>query len=197
MAKKKVLNHTKLDTETILHIENSLLKGLIPHINPPYYLLSVELVRELGDWYARIYVTKQDKRISLDECETITREIDPIIESITEKIDTFNNFHYNLEVSSPGLFKALRTQREFDFYTGNEIHIQDFDISDKKQENPVIDQKGVLISFDAQKNELQLKNKNGDIETHIISKTAKISLYHDLSADFREDKESLSITNEE
>lgn len=64
---------------------------------------------ELGQGVLRLYIDKPGG-VTLADCETATREIDPILDA-----EDFFSGPYTLEVSSPGLNRPLRPAREADF----------------------------------------------------------------------------------
>ncbi|MGB5823754.1 MAG: ribosome maturation factor RimP [Proteocatella sp.] len=86
-----------------------------------YELVDTEYVKEGADWYLRILVDKKskDEKICLEDCSKISRLIsemldikDPIIEN------------YFLEVSSPGIDRALRKERDFVRESGKDVEIK-------------------------------------------------------------------------
>lgn len=67
-----------------------------------FEMVDVEYVKEAGEYYLRVYIDKEEG-ISLNECELVSRELSPILD---EKDPIKEN--YFLEVSSPGLDRALK-----------------------------------------------------------------------------------------
>lgn len=90
-------------------------------LNPQFFLVAVDFEKEAGMWYLRVYVEKQDFSISLNDCEQISRHLDQPIEALVDALPGFKDFQYNLEVSSPGLFRQLRSEREFTYYKGRPV----------------------------------------------------------------------------
>lgn len=84
-----------------------------------YFLVDVEFGKELGYWFLRLYIDLKAGSISIQQCEALSRQLEPAIEALPELTDGA----YNLEVSSPGLFRPLKTEREFGFFTGEPIRI--------------------------------------------------------------------------
>lgn len=84
-----------------------------------YELYYVEYVKENGDYYLRIYINKKDGRISLNDCEAVSRRISPIL----DEVDPIEGAYY-LEVSSPGLNRKLYTKEHFKDVIGKEISVQ-------------------------------------------------------------------------
>ena len=86
-----------------------------------FYLLDVALEKESGYWYLRIYVEEPKQGLSINDCETISRLLDPLVDELPQLQD----LPYSLEVSSPGLFRPLRKAREFEFFTGRSVRVED------------------------------------------------------------------------
>ena len=72
-----------------------------------YELVDVEYVKEGRDWYLRIFADKAGG-IDLDDCQTIS-------ERLSEKLDAQDVISgaYILEVSSPGIDRVLRKDKDF------------------------------------------------------------------------------------
>lgn len=81
-------------------------------------LVDVEYVKEGGEFFLRIYIDKEGG-ISLNECEEVSREINPILD---EKDPIKDN--YFLEVSSPGLDRPLKKDKDFVRYQGRDVEIK-------------------------------------------------------------------------
>lgn len=73
----------------------------------PFEVVDVEYVKEGSSWYLRVYADKEGG-IAIDDCELISRAIDPILDEKDLIPDA-----YILEVSSPGLTRALRKERDY------------------------------------------------------------------------------------
>lgn len=100
-----------------------------------YELFDVELVKEGPGRYLRIYLDKEGG-ISLDDCEAYHRRIQPELESIDYDF---------LEVSSPGLDRPLKEDRDFERALQSEVEIKLF--------KPQMGQKtltGILLGWDSQ-----------------------------------------------
>ena len=75
-------------------------------------LWDVEYVREAGTWYLRLYIDK-DGGVSIDDCERISRTLDPILDEADPIPDA-----YVFEVSSAGVERELKRGRDFERYMG-------------------------------------------------------------------------------
>ena len=72
-----------------------------------FELVDVEFVKEAGTWYLRAYIDKPGG-ITIDDCERISRALS---DQLDEK--NFIEESYILEVSSPGLGRPLRKEKDF------------------------------------------------------------------------------------
>ena len=102
-----------------------------------FELVDVEYVREGGSWYLRAYIDKPGG-INVDDCETVSRELSDILD---EK--DFIDEAYILEVSSPGLGRPLKKEKDFKRILGEEVEIRTYRMVDKKKEYT-----GILKAYD-------------------------------------------------
>lgn len=81
-----------------------------------YEVVDVEYVKE-RDWYLRIFIDK-DGGVGLDDCQKISN-------LLGDKIDNENIIkdRYILEVSSPGLDRALKKEKDFKRELGKKVDI--------------------------------------------------------------------------
>lgn len=81
-----------------------------------YELVDVCLDKESTGKYLRIYIDKEEG-VSLDDCEIYHRAIQPQLES----------YDYDfLEISSPGIDRPLKKDRDFERAAGSEIEVRLF-----------------------------------------------------------------------
>ena len=101
---------------------------LLPVVNRlGYYLWDVEYVKEGSEWYLRITIDSEDG-ITIDDCETVHRAIDPVI----DEHDPIEN-SYHLEVSSPGIERVLRREDHIEAFAGEEVEVKLFAPLDGKK----------------------------------------------------------------
>jgi len=81
-------------------------------------LVDIEYLSEQGRWILRIYVDESGG-ITLDDCARVSREIGDLI----EVKDIFDQ-GYVLEVSSPGLNRRLKKEKDFERAVGKNIKIR-------------------------------------------------------------------------
>lgn len=108
MAKKKI-------EEIIAEIARPITDNL------SYELVDVEFLKEGANWYLRVYIDK-DGGVTLDDCQLVSHqlsdkldEIDPITQS------------YFLEVSSPGLDRPLKKEKDFEKFKGELVEVKLFE----------------------------------------------------------------------
>jgi len=80
-------------------------------------LVDVEYVQE-REWYLRIFIDKPGG-IGIDDCEQLSRNLEPIL----DEADYLKQAYY-LEVSSPGLDRVLRREKDFVRYAGKLVDIK-------------------------------------------------------------------------
>jgi ribosome maturation factor RimP len=82
-------------------------------------LFDVQLRRESTGWVVRVFIDKPgpsgtpEDSVGIEDCAVVSREISTILD-VEDPLDRA----YTLEVSSPGLDRALREARDFERFTG-------------------------------------------------------------------------------
>lgn len=85
-----------------------------------FELVDVEYVKEAGNWYLRAYIDKEGG-ITINDCELVNRTLSDIMDKEDFIPDT-----YILEVSSPGLGRKLKKDKDFRRSIGNDVDIKFF-----------------------------------------------------------------------
>ncbi len=83
-----------------------------------FELVDVEFVKEGQNWFLRLYVDKPGG-IFIDDCEIVSRQV----EALLDEKDPIEQA-YILEVSSPGLDRPLKKEKDFEKYKGEIIDIK-------------------------------------------------------------------------
>ena len=80
-------------------------------------LVDVHYRREQGGWILRLIIDRENG-VTLDDCTAVSREVSQLldIEDIIEQV-------YNLEVSSPGLDRPLKSMGDFQRFTGRKAKV--------------------------------------------------------------------------
>ena len=102
-----------------------------------FELVDVEYVKEAGTWYLRAYIDKEGG-ISVDDCEVVSRRLSDWLDK-----EDFIEESYILEVSSPGLGRPLKKEKDFVRSLGKDVEIRLYRAKDKRKEFP-----GALKAFD-------------------------------------------------
>ena len=105
-----------------------------------FELWDVEYVKEGAEYYLRAYIDKEGG-ITIDDCVDVSRRLSDKLDE-----DDFIDGEYILEVSSPGLGRALKRDRDFEKSIGREIDLKLYKAVNKEKEFT-----GVLKSFDKEK----------------------------------------------
>ena len=116
-----------------------------------FELVDVEYVKEGSNWYLRAFIDKPGG-ISIDDIEPISREL-------SEKLDQedFISDAYILEVSSPGLGRPLKKDKDFVRSIGEEIEIHLYRAINKQKEFV-----GILKEFNTEENTFTVELEDGE-----------------------------------
>ena len=109
--------------------ETSTEEMVLPIINANNFeLVDVEFIKEAGTYYLRIYIDKEGG-ITIDDCEIVSR-------ALSDKLDEkdFIEESYILEVSSPGVGRPLKKDKDFARSIGEEVDIKLFKPIEKQKE---------------------------------------------------------------
>lgn len=93
-----------------------------------FELVDVEYVKEGGEWYLRTYIDKEGG-ITINDCEAVSR-------LFNEKLDQedFIEESYIMEVSSPGLGRPLKKEKDYKRSMGKELEIRTYKAIDREKE---------------------------------------------------------------
>lgn len=83
-----------------------------------FSVVDVEFKKEGQDKILRAYIDK-DGGVDLDDCEKFSRALEAVLDE-----EDFIEEAYNLEVSSPGLDRQLKKEREFLHYIGRKVDVK-------------------------------------------------------------------------
>ena len=124
-------------------------------------------MKEAGTWYLRLYIDKEGG-ITIDDCEVVSREFSDRLDA-----EDFIEDAYIMEVSSPGLGRPLKKEKDYKRSLGKEIEIRTYRPIDKQKEFF-----GILTAYDEKQVTITLENQ----ETRVFQK-AEIALIR-LAFDF-------------
>ena len=128
-----------------------------------FELVDVEYVKEAGTWYLRAYIDKEGG-IAVDDCEVISRKLSDWLDK-----EDFIDDSYILEVSSPGLGRPLKKEKDYKRSVGKLIDIKLYKPVDKCKEFT-----GVLDYYD--KDTVTIKMDDDTQKTFDRSNLAMIRL---------------------
>ena len=138
--------------------ESRVEKFLIPIMEENNFeLVDVEYVKEAGTWYLRAYIDKEggftvddcemvSRRLSdwldkedINDCEVVSRELSDLLDQ-----KDFIDDSYILEVSSPGLGRPLKKEKDFKRSLGEAVDIKLYRAIERQK-----DFSGILTAYDA------------------------------------------------
>ena len=148
--------------------ESRVEKFLIPIMEENNFeLVDVEYVKEAGTWYLRAYIDKEGG-FTVDDCEMVSRRLSDWLDK-----EDFIDDSYILEVSSPGLGRPLKKEKDFARSIGKEVDIRLYRARDKQK-----DFTGILTEYD--KDSVTIETED---ETRLTFERADIALIR-LAFDF-------------
>ena len=117
-----------------------------------YELVDLEYVKDSGNYYLRVYVDKPGG-ITLDDCQTMSM-------AVSEKLDENDPFPdaYYLEVSSPGLDRPLKTDKDLKRNIGKDIELKLYSaLNDRKNyEGELLDYNNTEIIIISNEDRIQI-----------------------------------------
>ena len=119
-------------------------------------LIDCEYKKEGGRRVLRIYIDKKGG-VGLDDCEAVSRSVEPVLDS-EDFIDEASTF----EVSSPGLDRPLKTDRDFERYQGEDVEVGLYAAMDgkKKFTGKLLGRKDGIVSIDDNGQVLEFQQKD-------------------------------------
>lgn len=129
---------------------------LIENTAMRYNLVPVEIdfSKENHRWFLRVYLFSYDHNVSLDDCEKVTR-------SMEDFLDELIPCKYYLEVSSPGLDRKFKSDKEYLIFRGKNISIK---LKDPPQDGSEQIFKAFLADYDEAKRKIFVKRLSDEKE---------------------------------
>ena len=131
-----------------------------------FELVDVGDVKEGGTWYLRAYIDKEGG-ITVNDCEAVAREMNEILDR-----EDFVEDSYVFEVSSPGLGRPLKKEKDYIRSMGREVEIRTYRAINREKEFY-----GILSAYD--ENTVTIKTEDGTEMTFEKSDIALIRLAFD------------------
>lgn len=144
--KEQINRHEILEKITPL-IENTAMRfNLIP--------VEIDFEKENHRWFLRIFLFSYEKNVSLEDCENVTR-------SLSDFLDELIPCKYYLEVSSPGLERKFKSDKEYLLFRGKNISIKLKSPLEGESENIF---KANLVDYDEAKRNIFVKRLSDEKE---------------------------------
>lgn len=126
-----------------------------------YEIVEVEYAKKYNGMNLTIFITK-DGGINIEDCEAFSRAIDGPL----DELNPTNDESYTLNVSSPGIDRPMKNEKDFKRNIGNEIELKFYAQVDGKK---VID--GILESYTSTSITI---NTDGTSKTFELNKISQI-----------------------
>ena len=104
-----------MDREKISHLWTLIEPVLEPE---GIELVDLEFRLERGKWILRLYIDTPGG-VNLDHCQLVSRQVGALLD-MEDPIE----HAYNLEVSSPGINRVLRKEKDFETFAGSPVRIK-------------------------------------------------------------------------
>lgn len=154
---------------TVIDRVNQLLQPILDEMG--LELTDLEYVREGRDSTLRVFIDKEGG-VNLDDCAALSRELGAVLE-----VEDVVQAAYRLEVSSPGLDRPLKNQKDYQRFVGSLVKIKTYEKLDPDQRGH--ERKtfvGHLLGFDDGIVRLQQNDKKGGDVALPLAAIAKANL---------------------
>ena len=132
-----------------------------------FELVDVEYVKEGSMYYLRAYIDKEGG-ITINDCEAVAREMNELLDR-----EDFIPDSYTFEVSSPGLGRPLKKDKDLERSLGESVDVRLFRAIDRQKEFT-----GILKAWDKETVTLEFED-----EAELVIERANIALIR-LAFDF-------------
>jgi ribosome maturation factor RimP len=123
-----------------------------------FELVEIEFKKEGADWYLRLYIDKEGG-ITIDDCESVSRELSDLL----DEADPIEQ-SYIFEVSSPGIDRPLKTDRDYEKNNGKPVEVKLFSPLEGKKAI-----EGILKGHNKEIVEIEADGKEMQIEKSSIA----------------------------
>ncbi len=103
-------------SSTVIEKVEALVEPILEDLNME--LVDLEYRREQRGWVLRLFID-QEGGVNLDDCANVSREVSAILD-----VDDVVPNAYHLEVSSPGLNRPLKKEKDFERFAGRLVRIK-------------------------------------------------------------------------
>ena len=126
-------------------------------------LVEVEFVKEGANWYLRVFIDK-DGGVTIEDCEGVSR----LLEAKLDETDPIEQA-YILEVSSPGIDRPLKKDKDFEKYQGEIIDVKLYQAVDGTKQF-----QGKLLGLED--GVISLEEEDGTVRKFVKKETASVKL---------------------
>jgi len=147
---------TKLIVDRVRAIADSILS------NEGIELVEIEYRREARGWVLRLFIDKEGG-VTVDDCSRISQEVGRGLD-----VEDFILVPYTLEISSPGLTRPLKSEKDFVKYQSHLIRVKTFSPAGNRRQF-----KGKLIGVSENRIEMEV---DGEVFQIPLSNVAKAHL---------------------
>ncbi len=141
-------------------LENSVVEVLHPILKENRCeLFDIKYLRESGGRILRLYIDKEDG-VTVDDCANVSRELSVVLDAYG-----IIPHSYTLEVSSPGLRRPLRNQKDYRRFKGKKVKI--------KTSAPIDDRKvfsGTLLGTEGESILLEVDDRRYSVPMDSVKK---------------------------
>jgi len=145
--KQEIINRKEILEKITPLIENTAMRfNLIP--------IEIEFIKENHRWFLRVFLYSYDHGVTLEDCENVTR-------SLNDFLDELIPCKYYFEVSSPGLERKFKSDKEYLIFRGKNISIKLKEPFEGEAENIF---RANLIDYDEAKRSIFIKRLSDEKE---------------------------------
>lgn len=134
----------------MLKVVNEISNDIVKDLN--FELVDIEYIKEFGNYFLKIYVDKKGG-ITLDDCQKMN-------ERLSLELDEKDPIpgEYYLEVSSPGLDRPLKTNKDLERNLGKDVELKLYksfnnrknyegELKDYSEDKIILEERGELIAI--------------------------------------------------
>lgn len=150
-----------MSKKKIVDLAFELAKPIVERNN--FDLVDVEYVKEGTYWYLRVFIDKAGG-INIDDCQIVSEEL-------SKQLDKFDPIKtaYHLEVSSPGLDRPLKSDKDFERHLGEDVEVH---LYEPYEESKI--HQGKLIDFFDNRLIIEEGSKKSAFEKEKIAKVIRV-----------------------
>lgn len=123
-----------------------------------FELVEVEYKKEGADWYLRVYLDKEGG-ITIDDCQSVSE----VVSDLLDEADPIDH-PYIFEVSSPGIDRPLKTERDYKKNLEKEVEVKLFTPLEGKKAI-----EGILKGYTDDKVQIEVEGNMVEIERNSIA----------------------------